>query len=69
MNNKSFLTFMQDFIFENLDELREEMLIDGENDFLWGKIYGYLECLESILIEIGVDNEIILDIEKQYGVR
>ncbi len=69
MENKAFINFMQDFIFESLDEMKEEMILAGENDFLWGKIYGYLECLEIILEKIGVDNDIILDIEKHYGIR
>lgn len=52
-----------------LDEVWAEYSQGDKSDFLLGQIYAYIECLETILQNAGVDNETLLDIERQYGIR
>lgn len=61
---------VQDKIFAWLDEAWEEYrCCESDSEFLLGKIYAYVECLEVILQQNGVSNDALLALEKQYGIR
>lgn len=69
MQKKNEKLYLEEYILLRLEEVREERCQDSESEFLLGETYAFVECLEVILKDKGVDNETLLIIEKRYGVR
>ena len=59
----------QEKILKWLDEAWEEYRNGYESDFLLGKIYAYVECMEIILQSEGMSDEMLRDFEQQYGIE
>lgn len=59
----------QEKILKWLDEAWEEYCRGNESEFLLGKVYAYVECMEIILQSEGMDDEILRVLEEQYGIR
>ena len=62
-------TSVQEKLLTWLDEAWDEYCCGNESEFLQGKIYAYVECLEVILQSEGVSDEALLALEEQYGIR
>ena len=69
MCKQSVDTYFQEKLFMWLDEAWEEYSGGNKSDFLLGKIYAYVECLEIIMQQEGCDNDVLLALEEQYGIR
>ncbi len=59
----------QEKILKWLDETWEEYRRGYDTDFLLGKIYAYVECMELILQSEGVSDEMLRAFEERYGIR
>ena len=69
MCNQSVITYLQEKILLWLDEVWNEYCSFGRTEFLLGKIYAYVECLEIIMELDGADNDEMLALESLYGIR
>lgn len=69
MHKKSELSYLEGKIFLWLDEAWDEYCCGNKSEFLEGKIYAYVECLEEILHSYGVSNKVLICLERQYGIR
>ncbi len=69
MNKQLTTTYVEEKIFEWLDEAWDDYCYGNRSEFVFGKIYAYVEVLEEMLSLEGVPDEALLDIEKQYGIR
>ena len=69
MCKQSAFTYVQEQIVSWLDEAWDECCLGEQSEFLMGKIYGYVECLEILLRYDGVSDDELLALEAQYGVR
>lgn len=63
------MTYLQERLLSWLDEAWDEYCYCEESDFVLGKIYAYIECLEIILQSEGVDNDTLLALEEKYHIR
>lgn len=69
MSKQSVIIFIVDKLYAWLDEAWSEYSGGYESEFLLGKIYAYIECLEIILQSEGIDNEELLALEEKYGIK
>lgn len=58
----------QEKILRWLDEALEEYRC-YKSDFLLGKVYAYVDCVEIILYSEGVDDDALLAFEEHCGIR
>lgn len=56
---------LDEYILLCLEELNEE----EQTEFVIGEKYAYIECLEILLQSKGVENEMLITLEKKYGIR
>ena len=59
----------QEKILKWLDEAWDEYCGGNESEFLLGKIYAYVECMEIIFQSEGMGDEMLRAFEEQYGIR
>ncbi len=69
MGQQSVITYFVEKLYLWLDEVWDEYCGGYESEFLLGKIYAYIECLELMLQHDGIDNKMLLELEVKYGLK
>lgn len=69
MDKQASFGYVPEKILAWLDEAWDEYCLGYQSEFIMGKIYGYVECLEELLRCEGVENSELLLLEEQYGIR
>lgn len=69
MSEQSVITSLEEEIYKWLDEAWDEYCGGDDSEFLLGKIYAYVECLEILLHSEGIADETLIELESRYGIR
>lgn len=69
MQYKDVLSRVEEYILANLEEIEEERLLGNDCEFVQGKVYGLVECLEIIWGGRGISTAEMLELEARYGIR
>lgn len=69
MQKKNGLARIEEYLLISLEEIRKERRLGYDCEFAQGKTYAYVECLEFIWNDMGMDYDIMLALEARHGIR
>lgn len=69
MQKKDVLNCLEEHILISLEEIREESRLGYDCEFVQGKVYAYVECLEVVWKSKGMDNNMLLTLEARHEIR